>query len=118
MADLRAAHPQLDRAKRAPVVQHPVVPVLPNKRRRHVPDAFRPGGQVTFLDFGLVKHFTADEVEVFADMIRAMVFERDTARFRKIIERVGLLRPGEPFTDQQIDGLVEYLLESVRGGGG
>jgi predicted unusual protein kinase regulating ubiquinone biosynthesis (AarF/ABC1/UbiB family) len=79
---------------------------------------FRPGGQVTFLDFGLVKHFTADEVEVFADMIKAMVFERDTARFRKIIERVGLLRPGEPFTDQQIQDyfghFYDYVMEDVE----
>jgi predicted unusual protein kinase regulating ubiquinone biosynthesis (AarF/ABC1/UbiB family) len=74
---------------------------------------FRPGGQVTFLDFGLVKHFTADEVEVFADMIRAMVFERDTARFRKIIERVGLLRPGEPFTDQQIQDYFGHFYDYV-----
>jgi predicted unusual protein kinase regulating ubiquinone biosynthesis (AarF/ABC1/UbiB family) len=74
---------------------------------------FRPGGQVTFLDFGLVKHFTPDEVEVFADMIRAMVFERDTARFRKIIERVGLLRPGEPFTDQQIQDYFGHFYDYV-----
>ena len=34
---------------------------------------FQPGGQVTFLDFGLVKHFTGDELDVFGDMIDAMV---------------------------------------------
>jgi predicted unusual protein kinase regulating ubiquinone biosynthesis (AarF/ABC1/UbiB family) len=79
---------------------------------------FRPGGQVTFLDFGLVKHFTPAEIDVFADMIRAMVFERDTGRFRKIIERVGLLRPGEPFTDQQIQDyfghFYEYVMEDTE----
>ncbi|HEY8526720.1 MAG TPA: AarF/ABC1/UbiB kinase family protein [Acidimicrobiales bacterium] len=74
---------------------------------------FRPDGQVTFLDFGLVKHFTPDEVEVFGEMIRAMVFERDTARFRSIIERVGLLKPGEPFTDQQIQDYFGHFYEYV-----
>jgi len=63
---------------------------------------FRPGGQVTFLDFGLVKHFTQPEIDVFGDMIRAMVDEHDMARFRSIVESVGLLEPGKPFTDVQI----------------
>jgi predicted unusual protein kinase regulating ubiquinone biosynthesis (AarF/ABC1/UbiB family) len=79
---------------------------------------FRPGGHVTFLDFGLVKHFTPDEIEVFGDMIRAMVFERDTARFRRIIERVGLLRPGEPFSDQMVldyfGHFYEYVMEDAE----
>jgi predicted unusual protein kinase regulating ubiquinone biosynthesis (AarF/ABC1/UbiB family) len=79
---------------------------------------FQPGGHVTFLDFGLVKHFTPDEIEVFADMIRAMVFERDTVRFRQIIERVGLLRPGEPFTDRQIleyfGHFYDYVMEDAE----
>ena len=33
---------------------------------------------------------------MFGAMIRAMVIDRDTAAFRRIIERVGLLRPGAP----------------------
>ena len=32
---------------------------------------FHPGGRVTFLDFGLVKHFTADELDMFGEMIQA-----------------------------------------------
>jgi len=38
---------------------------------------------VTFLDFGLVKHFTEDDVKKFEDMIRAMVLEPDAAEFRR-----------------------------------
>ena len=53
-----------------------------------------PGGQVTFLDFGLVKHFTADEIDVFERMIDAMVLHRDLPRFRRIIEEIGLLQAG------------------------
>src|SRR5919106_4649516 len=55
---------------------------------------FRPGGRVTFLDFGLVKHFTPPEIGLFGEMIRAMVMDGDTARYRRIIERIGLLAPG------------------------
>jgi predicted unusual protein kinase regulating ubiquinone biosynthesis (AarF/ABC1/UbiB family) len=63
---------------------------------------FRPGGQVTFLDFGLVKHFTAEEIDVFARMIQAMVFDRDLPAYRAIIEEIGLLKAGAPFTDDEV----------------
>ncbi|MCX7619164.1 AarF/UbiB family protein, partial [Tepidiforma sp.] len=36
---------------------------------------FRRGGRVTFLDFGLVKHFTPDELRPFEEMIVAMVLD-------------------------------------------
>ena len=67
---------------------------------------FRPGGQVTFLDFGLVKHFTDPELKQFEDMIVAMVLEPDAAEFRRVIERIGLLQPGETFSDDEI---IEYF---------
>ena len=67
---------------------------------------FRPDGQVTFLDFGLVKHFTAAEIDVFGQMIEAMVIDHDPAEFRRVIERIGLLQPGTPVTDQEV---VDYL---------
>jgi hypothetical protein len=75
---------------------------------------FRPGGHVTFLDFGLVKHFTPDEIDVFGDMIRAMVDERDTARFRRIVESVGLLEPDQPFTDDQVFDYFGHFYDFVR----
>ncbi len=64
---------------------------------------FRPGGHVVFLDFGLVKRFTADEMETFSSMIRSMVLDRDVASFRATIERIGLLKPGEPFSDELVE---------------
>jgi predicted unusual protein kinase regulating ubiquinone biosynthesis (AarF/ABC1/UbiB family) len=67
---------------------------------------FRPGGHVTFLDFGLVKHFTDEELQQFGDMIEAMVLEHDPARFRRIVEDIGLIAEGMPFTDEQV---VDYL---------
>ena len=67
---------------------------------------FRPDGHVTFLDFGLVKHFTQAEVDVFGVMIQAMVVDHDPAEFRRIVEDIDLLRPGMGFTDAEI---VDYF---------
>ena len=43
-------------------------------------------GRVTFLDFGLVKRYTADEVGLFEELIQAMVIEHDITRFRRALE--------------------------------
>ncbi len=48
---------------------------------------FRPGGQVTFLDFGLCKRFTPEEVRIFEDMIRSIVLEHDIAALSPGVER-------------------------------
>jgi predicted unusual protein kinase regulating ubiquinone biosynthesis (AarF/ABC1/UbiB family) len=53
---------------------------------------FRPGGRVTFLDFGLVKHFTDDEIDFFGRMIQAIVLDRDP-RFRRTVEASGSWPP-------------------------
>lgn len=58
-------------------------------------------GRVAFIDFGLVKHFEAEEVEQFARLIRAML-DRDAGEFRRVAEEVDVLRPGAPFTDDEI----------------
>ncbi|MEZ5246651.1 MAG: AarF/ABC1/UbiB kinase family protein [Acidimicrobiales bacterium] len=58
-------------------------------------------GRVAFLDFGLVKHFAAEEVDQFAVLIRAMI-DRDPAVFRAAAEAQEVLRPGAPFEDQEI----------------
>ncbi|MCX7620536.1 MAG: AarF/ABC1/UbiB kinase family protein [Acidimicrobiales bacterium] len=75
---------------------------------------FRPGGQVTFLDFGLVKHFTEAELENFEHMIRFMVLEPDAAKFRRTIEDIGLLRAGEPFTDEEVVDYFGHFYEFIR----
>ena len=58
-------------------------------------------GRVAFIDFGLVKHFKADEVEQFARLIRAML-DREASEFRRVAEEVDVLRPNAPFTDDEI----------------
>jgi predicted unusual protein kinase regulating ubiquinone biosynthesis (AarF/ABC1/UbiB family) len=74
---------------------------------------FQPGGRVTFLDFGLVKHFTQPEIDLFGDMIQAMVIEGDTARYRRIIEEIGLLRPGTPVPDEQVTITPQWSTDAV-----
>ena len=63
---------------------------------------FRPGGRVTFLDFGLVKHYSDDEVDQAMELARYMVVEPDLARARGAAERAGYYPPGAPVSDQEI----------------
>lgn len=74
---------------------------------------FGSDGQVTFLDFGLVKRYTPAELRPFEDMITAMVLDRDVAAFRRIIESVGLLAPDNDFTDEQIGEYFGHFYEFV-----
>jgi len=63
---------------------------------------FNPGGQVTFLDYGLVKHFEPVHIGLFKRMITHAVLERDTAEFRRAAEDIGFLKPGAPFSDDEV----------------
>jgi predicted unusual protein kinase regulating ubiquinone biosynthesis (AarF/ABC1/UbiB family) len=74
---------------------------------------FRPGGRVTFLDFGLVKHFTPAEIADFGEMLQTMVMDHDVGRFRAVIERIGLLAPGAPVTDEQVLDYYRHFYEFV-----
>ncbi len=74
---------------------------------------FRPGGRVTFLDFGLVKRFTRDEITVLESMIQAMVLDRDIPRYREILTRIGMLPGGAAFTDDQIEDYFGHFYDFV-----
>ncbi len=63
---------------------------------------FQPGGKVTFLDFGLVKEFGADETKLFEDLIQHMVIDHDPAAFRKLIEEAGLLDREAKHSDAEV----------------
>jgi hypothetical protein len=63
---------------------------------------FQPGGRVTFLDFGLVKHFSDDEIDQAMELDRTMVVEPDLARARRAVERAGFYPPGAPVSDQEV----------------
>jgi predicted unusual protein kinase regulating ubiquinone biosynthesis (AarF/ABC1/UbiB family) len=74
---------------------------------------FHGGGQVTFLDFGLVRRFDAHELDVFGGMIRAMVLDPDPAHFRAAVERAGLLRPGADVADDVVSSYFRRFYELV-----
>ncbi len=72
---------------------------------------FRTGGRVTFLDFGLVKHFQPDELEVFEHMIKAMVIDGDHRRFREVVEENGLIAANKGFTDDQVADYLRHFYD-------
>ncbi|MGH9273568.1 MAG: ABC1 kinase family protein, partial [Acidimicrobiales bacterium] len=74
---------------------------------------FRPGGQVTFLDFGLVKRFEPAEIKVLERMITAMVLDRDISEYRRTIEEIGMLQPGAPFTDAEVEDYFGHFYDFV-----
>ena len=52
---------------------------------------FHGDGRITFLDFGLVRYFSEDEIDLFAAMVKASAVDHDAAEYRRLAERVGLL---------------------------
>ena len=75
---------------------------------------FHGDGRVTFLDYGLVKHFTDDEMGTFIGMVKAAAFDHDESEFRRILEGAGMLRPGCPSPDEEIGEYFSQFYESVR----
>lgn len=75
---------------------------------------FHGGGRVTFLDFGLVKHFTTDEMVTFVAMVKAAAYDHDMAEFRRIVEQAGMLRPGAPVDTDAVGEYFGHFYESVR----
>jgi predicted unusual protein kinase regulating ubiquinone biosynthesis (AarF/ABC1/UbiB family) len=75
---------------------------------------FRPGGQVTFLDFGLVKRFSPEEVDLIGAMLEAMVVDHDIDEYRRLIEGIGMLAPGNPFTNEEIEDYFGHFYDFVQ----
>jgi predicted unusual protein kinase regulating ubiquinone biosynthesis (AarF/ABC1/UbiB family) len=75
---------------------------------------FHGDGRVTFLDFGLVKHFTDDEMTTFASMVKSAAVDHDAAEFRSIVERAGMLRGGAPVTTEAVGEYFSQFYEPVR----
>ena len=73
---------------------------------------FRPGGHVTFLDFGLVKRYEPEEVTLFESLIRTFVVEHDIPAFRRLVEEHDVLRRDPSFTDADIAGVLRPLLRA------
>jgi predicted unusual protein kinase regulating ubiquinone biosynthesis (AarF/ABC1/UbiB family) len=69
---------------------------------------FHGDGRITFLDFGLVRYFSADEIAVFAGLVKAAAVDHDAPAFRRLVEQAGLLLPHAPV---DTDDVGEYFYD-------
>jgi predicted unusual protein kinase regulating ubiquinone biosynthesis (AarF/ABC1/UbiB family) len=75
---------------------------------------FHGGGRVTFLDFGMVKHFSDTDVEPLMQMARNLCVNNDPGRFRASMEEAGFLVPDAPLTDEQIVDHLAVFYQLIR----
>ena len=75
---------------------------------------FHPGGKVTFLDFGLVRHFTPAELQPLMQMARTICVEHDPEAFRASLETAGFLRAGAPLSTQEIVEHLAVFYDTIR----
>ncbi len=74
---------------------------------------FHGQGKVTFLDFGLVKHFTPAELSTFESMVKAAAIDHDHDLFRSIIEDAGLLERNAPIDTAEAGKYFSNFYEPV-----
>jgi hypothetical protein len=75
---------------------------------------FRPGGRVTFLDFGLVKRYCDDDISQLLELVTAMVLAPDLSKVRAAAERAGYYPPGAPVSAEEIRDYSVAFWEMVR----
>jgi predicted unusual protein kinase regulating ubiquinone biosynthesis (AarF/ABC1/UbiB family) len=75
---------------------------------------FHRGGRVTFLDFGLVRHFTPAELQPLLQMARNVCVQHDPEAFRRSLENAGFLRPGAPLSTQAIVEHLAVFYDTIR----
>jgi predicted unusual protein kinase regulating ubiquinone biosynthesis (AarF/ABC1/UbiB family) len=63
---------------------------------------FHKGGRVTFLDFGLTKLFTDEQLAPLIDAVRYLVFEKDHEAFRAALEQAGFVKAGAPVSTEMV----------------
>jgi predicted unusual protein kinase regulating ubiquinone biosynthesis (AarF/ABC1/UbiB family) len=70
---------------------------------------FHGQGRVSFLDYGLTKRFTVEDLAPLEDAARSIAVERDGEGFRRALERAGFLQPGAPVsTEMVLDHLAPF----------
>lgn len=75
---------------------------------------FHEDGTVTFLDFGLVKHFTDAELEMFGSMVKAAAVDHDAPLFRSILEDAGMLQRDAPVDTDEVGEYFSLFYDTVR----
>jgi predicted unusual protein kinase regulating ubiquinone biosynthesis (AarF/ABC1/UbiB family) len=74
---------------------------------------FQPGGRVTFLDFGLVKHFQQSEADILGSMVRSNL-AGDMAAYRAGLAESGFLPDHERFGDDDLMGYFGHFYDFIR----
>ena len=76
---------------------------------------FHGRGRVSFLDYGLTKRFSAEDLSPLEDAARYIAIERDGAGFRAALERAGFLQPEAPVaTEVVVDRLGAFYNTVLR----
>ena len=75
---------------------------------------FHPGGRVTFLDYGLVKEFTPQELAPLVAMVRHLCVDEDPEAFRRAMEQAGFLVPGAPIPTDEVVEHMGVFYDTVR----
>ena len=75
---------------------------------------FHGGGRVTFLDFGLVKHFTDEEMAPLAAMVKHLCVDDDPEGFRQAMVRAGFLVPDAPVSTPLVVEHMAVFYDTVR----
>jgi predicted unusual protein kinase regulating ubiquinone biosynthesis (AarF/ABC1/UbiB family) len=75
---------------------------------------FQGGGRVTFLDFGLVKHFTAEEMQPLAAMVKHLCVDADPEGFRRAMVQAGFLIPDAPVSTPLVVEHMAVFYDTVR----
>jgi predicted unusual protein kinase regulating ubiquinone biosynthesis (AarF/ABC1/UbiB family) len=75
---------------------------------------FHGDGKITFLDFGMVKHFSDSDLLPLMQMARNLCVESDPAEFRASLEEAGFLVPGAPLSDDQVTDHLAVFYQLIR----
>jgi predicted unusual protein kinase regulating ubiquinone biosynthesis (AarF/ABC1/UbiB family) len=75
---------------------------------------FHGNGRVTFLDFGLIKHFTVEEMDMFKSMVQAAVIDHNMDKYRTIVEDAGMLQKNLDVSTDDVGEYFSHFYEPVR----
>jgi predicted unusual protein kinase regulating ubiquinone biosynthesis (AarF/ABC1/UbiB family) len=75
---------------------------------------FHGGGRVTFLDFGLVKHFTLADLQPLMRMVRSLCIDNDPEGFRRGMEEAGFLQSGAPLSTETVVEHLALFYDTIR----
>lgn len=75
---------------------------------------FHGNGRVTFLDYGLIKHFTVEEMDMFKSMVKSAVIDHDMQTYRSIVENAGMLQKDLDVSTDEVGEYFSHFYEPVR----